>query len=176
MCLSLLIYTVRPFLIHTCHAMPMPCSDHAVLLNATAQHGRREKAVLCYGLEKKNGMVGAWHRHGMAIVNQIRPHCVNQMGKTHSKPLAARHGRGTAWARHGHGMGTAWARHAMCESALRKLVPFVLSSIQYLHTPLCHPYLHLPRLPYSSPLPSCLSFMLKCFVNITKWKYVEVLQ
>jgi len=29
-------------------------------------------------------------------VNQTRPHCVNQMGKTHSKPLAARHGRGTA--------------------------------------------------------------------------------
>jgi len=26
------------------------------------------------------------------------------MGKTHSKPLAARHGRGTAWARHGNGM------------------------------------------------------------------------
>ena len=25
--------------------------------------------------------------------------------------LMARHGRGTAWARHGHGMGTAWARH-----------------------------------------------------------------
>jgi hypothetical protein len=37
-------------------------------------------------------------------VNQTRPHCVNQMGKTHSKPLAARHGRGTARARHGHGM------------------------------------------------------------------------
>jgi hypothetical protein len=31
------------------------------------------------------------------------------MGKTHSKPLAARHGRGTAW-----------ARHAMCESALKE--------------------------------------------------------
>jgi len=29
-------------------------------------------------------------------VNQTRPHCVNQMGKTHSKPLAARRGRGTA--------------------------------------------------------------------------------
>ena len=28
----------------------------------------------------------------------------DQMGKTHSKTLAARHGRGTAWARHGHGM------------------------------------------------------------------------
>ena len=26
------------------------------------------------------------------------------MGKTHSKPLAARHGRGMACARHGHGM------------------------------------------------------------------------
>jgi len=33
-------------------------------------------------------------------VNQTRPHCVNQMGKTHSKPLAA--------------------RHAMCESALKQ--------------------------------------------------------
>ena len=46
----------------------------------------------------------------MASVNQTRPHCVNQMGKTHSKPLAARHGRGTAW-----------ARHVMCESALTLL-------------------------------------------------------
>ena len=40
----------------------------------------------------------------MASVNQTWQHCVNQMGKTHSKPLAARHGRGTACARHGHGM------------------------------------------------------------------------
>ena len=43
----------------------------------------------------------AWARHG-----KCESDCVNQMGKTHSKPLAARHGRGTAW-----------ARHAMCESA-----------------------------------------------------------
>ena len=49
-------------------------------------------------------MVGAWHGHGMTSVNQTRPHCVNQMGKTHSKPLAAQHGRGMAWARHGNGM------------------------------------------------------------------------
>ena len=49
-------------------------------------------AVLCRGLEK-NGMVRAWHGHGMASVNQKRPHCVNQMGK-HSKSLAARHGHG----------------------------------------------------------------------------------
>ena len=107
MCFSLLIYTVRPCLIHTCHAILMPCSDHAVLLKATAKHGRLSTAVLCCGLEK-NGMVGAGHGHGMASVNQTRPHCVNQMGKTHSKPLAARHGRGTAW-----------ARHATCESAFR---------------------------------------------------------
>jgi len=43
----------------------------------------------------------------MARVNQTLLHCVNQMEKTHSKPLAARYGRGTGW-----------ARHAMCESAL----------------------------------------------------------
>ena len=81
--------------------LAMPCSDRAVLLKAIAQHGRRETAVLCCGLEKK-----AWSEHGMASVNQTRPYCVNRMGKTHSKPLAAQHGRGTAWARHG-----------MCESA-----------------------------------------------------------
>ena len=103
MCLSHLICTVRPCLIHTCHATPMPCSHHAIILKATAQHGRLLTAMLCCGLEK-NGMVRAWHGHGMASVNQTRPHCVNQMGKTHSKPLAAQHGRGMAWAQHGHGM------------------------------------------------------------------------
>jgi hypothetical protein len=45
----------------------------------------------------KNGMVVAWHGRGMACVNKKLPHCANQMGKTQSKPLAARHGRGTAW-------------------------------------------------------------------------------
>ena len=50
----------------------------------------------------------AWSEHGMASVNQTRPHFVNKMGKTHSKPLAARHG-----------MGTAWAWHAICELAFR---------------------------------------------------------
>jgi hypothetical protein len=51
-------------------------------------------------------MAWARHGHGIATVNQTRPHWVNQMEKTHSKPLAAWYGRGTAW-----------ARHAMCESA-----------------------------------------------------------
>jgi hypothetical protein len=44
----------------------------------------------------------------MACVNQTRPHCVNQLGKTQSKPLVERHG-----------MGTAWERHDICELALR---------------------------------------------------------
>ena len=57
---------------------------------------------------EKNGMVRASHGRGMASVNQTRPHCVNQMGKTHYKPLVAQHGRGKAWA---------W--HAMCESAFK---------------------------------------------------------
>ena len=34
---------------------------------------------------------GARHGHGTASVNQTRLHCVNETGKTHSKPLAARH-------------------------------------------------------------------------------------
>ena len=51
-----------------------------------------------------------WSEHGMAGVNQTRPHCVTQMGKTKFKPLAARLG-----------MGTPWARHAMFESSLRDI-------------------------------------------------------
>jgi len=32
MCLSYLIYTVRPCLIHICHAMPMPRPCHALII------------------------------------------------------------------------------------------------------------------------------------------------
>jgi hypothetical protein len=73
----------------------MPCHAHA---------------ALCRGVEKSlserhgRGMALAQHVRGMACVNQTRPHCVNQMGKTQSKLSAARHDRGTAWARHGNGM------------------------------------------------------------------------
>jgi hypothetical protein len=95
----------RPMLFHTCHAMPMPRC--AVVLRSRFQ----------------NGMVVAWHGRGMACVNQTWPHCVNQTGKTQSKPLAAWHGRGTAWARHGNGMGTAW----YCELALSGRYTFICS-------------------------------------------------
>jgi hypothetical protein len=66
----------------------------------------------CFAVALK---ITAWSEHGMGASwqvggNQTEPHCVNQMGKTHSKPLTARHDRGTAW-----------ARHAMCESDLTLL-------------------------------------------------------
>ena len=100
-----------------------------------AQHSR-ETAVLCCGLEK-NGMVGTWHGHGMASVNQTCPHCVNQMGKTHYKTLAARHGGGTAW-----------ARHAMCESAFSgqlfqvELGQFFLQALRFLPAAVIPPMLY----------------------------------
>jgi hypothetical protein len=58
-------------------------------------------------------------------MNQTRPHCVNQMGKTHSKPLAARHGRGTAL-----------ARHAMCKSALKEMMPCEIGN-EYIYIYMC---------------------------------------
>jgi len=91
---------------------PRPCHAPTMPFLSRPQHGRRETAMLCRGLEK-NDMVRARYLRGMSRVNQTRPDCVNQMGKTHSKPLEARHGRGTAW-----------ARHAMCESALILPVPY----------------------------------------------------
>jgi hypothetical protein len=50
--------------------------------------------------EERHGqsMACVRHGHGMASVNQTQPHCVYQMGKTHSKLLAARHGRGMSTA------------------------------------------------------------------------------
>jgi len=65
MCLSHLIYTVRPCLIHTCHAMPMLCSDHAVLLKVTAQHGRRQTAC---GLPARVRLLPATMRSSTKIV------------------------------------------------------------------------------------------------------------
>jgi len=65
MCLSHLIYTVRPCLIHTCYAAPMQCSDHAVLLKATAQHGRRKTAS---GLPARVRLLPATTRSSTKIV------------------------------------------------------------------------------------------------------------
>jgi len=64
-----------------------------VVAGRSRKRASSPQAVLCRGVEK-NGIVRAGHGRGMASVNQTRPHCVNQMGKTYSKPLAARHGHG----------------------------------------------------------------------------------
>jgi hypothetical protein len=69
----------RPMLTHTCHAIPMPRCAVALISRF------------------RNGMAVVWHGRGIACVNLKRPHSVNQIGKTQSEPLAARHGRGTAW-------------------------------------------------------------------------------
>jgi hypothetical protein len=82
----------RPMLIRTCHAMPMPRC--AVVLRSHFQ----------------NGMVVAWHGCSMGCVNQTRPYCVNQTGKTQSKPSAVWHRRRMAWDQYG-----------MCELALTGL-------------------------------------------------------
>jgi hypothetical protein len=80
-------------LIHTYHVVPMlfPCRHPAATL---PQPDR--------GLEKSlseshsRGVARERHGKGMVCVNQTRPHCVNQMGMTQSKPLAEGHGRRTA--------------------------------------------------------------------------------
>jgi hypothetical protein len=64
-----------------CHFMPRPCRAHV---------------ALCRGLQNSlsdrdgHGMEQARLGHGMASVKKIRPHWVNQIGKTQSKLLAAR--------------------------------------------------------------------------------------
>jgi hypothetical protein len=63
----------------------------------------RSHAALCRGLARSlsewniRGMAGERHGTATACLNQTRPHCINQMGNTLSKPLTERQGRGTAW-------------------------------------------------------------------------------
>jgi hypothetical protein len=78
------------------------CRAHAVPLPCRATKGLECVFPIWFTQCGRVWFIKMWS------VNQARPHCVNQMGKTHFKPLAARHGRGTAW-----------ERHAMCESAFR---------------------------------------------------------
>ena len=113
------------------HSMPCPCCASVVPLTCRATKGLecvfpiwfthcshvwftlarpcscRPHAMLWpWPSYERHGQSVAWgqHEHGIASVNQTWLHCVNQMGKTHSKPLAAWHGRGTTLTQHGHGM------------------------------------------------------------------------
>jgi len=102
-------------------------------------------------------MVRAWHRRSIASVNQTWMYCVNQMGKTHSKLLAARHGKGTAW-----------ARHATCESAfgntIQNSVTLVTWQLVFVHP--CHKapsYITLSFQVLVFFVPKILSFF--CFLT-----------
>jgi hypothetical protein len=67
MCLSHLIHTVRPCLIHICHAAPVTCHDHAVLKATSQGHGTA-----------RNGQGMAWH--GMCeLASAVQRRQVGQM-------------------------------------------------------------------------------------------------
>ena len=126
MCLSHLIYTVRPCLIHTCHAAPMPCSDHAVLLKATAQHGRRETASAC-GLPSRVRLLPATTRSSTKIVIRSIPirynkdnllNCWTGCSNISGYHADLHEGHGTVGAGQGNGMAcvnkrTAWQGNGM---------------------------------------------------------------
>jgi hypothetical protein len=127
----------------------MPCSDHVILLKATAQHGRERRPVSylsAFGLFRlsrgvprrllseayqpssqrsipttiKSGsstLKKRWcvklmdyqfgyFRLPRGLTRRTR-HCRSRAGARHSMcELTTRHGRGTAWERHGRDMGT----------------------------------------------------------------------
>ena len=80
MCLSHLIYTVRPCLIHTCHTAPMPCMG-----TAWARHAMCESTFICllalplYWPRVNRPIVskqaaGSYKPHTMAIGLYRQPH------------------------------------------------------------------------------------------------------
>jgi hypothetical protein len=79
----------------TCRLWATDANSHAALM---------PRCAVALRSRFQNGMVVPWHGRGMACVNQTRPHCVNQLERTQSKPLAARHGRGKSYAHHGNRM------------------------------------------------------------------------
>jgi hypothetical protein len=70
--------------------MPCPCHTPTMQFFSRPQHSTAVSRRPCCTVALRR------MEHVMASVNQTMPHCVNKMGKTHSKPLAARHGRRTA--------------------------------------------------------------------------------
>jgi hypothetical protein len=84
-----------------CHPPPVPNAGTSPtcrlwMADVNSHIPCRSPAVALRGRFQK-GIFVAWQGKGMACVNQTRPHSVNQMGKTQSKPLAKRRGSGTAW-------------------------------------------------------------------------------
>jgi hypothetical protein len=62
----------------------MPCHAMSRTRCAAALISRFQKGMIAAWARHDRGMGAVWARHGrgMACVNQTRPYCVNQMGKT----------------------------------------------------------------------------------------------
>ena len=73
----------------------------------------------------------AWAWHGKCETQSNMAALCKSNGKIQSKPLAARHDRETAWARH----GTAWALHAMYELAFSRPTDTMHSIYEQLYSP-----------------------------------------
>jgi hypothetical protein len=56
------------------------------------------RCVVALGNRFQNGMIVAWHGRGVMFESNMA--ALRESNGKESKPLAARHGRGTAWARH----------------------------------------------------------------------------
>ena len=85
MCLSHLIYTVRACLIHTCHAIPILCSDHAVV----AAHYKKDDLLHCWTSSSDISGYHADLHEGQALSEQGR-------GAAWHVWINARHSMGTA--------------------------------------------------------------------------------
>jgi hypothetical protein len=142
MCLSHLIYTVWPCLIHTCHVMPffsrprhstaieswpvsylpafgffrLPHGVPRILLSEAYQSSSQRSIPTTV----KSGSSTLQKRQSVKVLDWQFGYSRLPRGLSRR----ARHCQSRAGAWHGmceltNGMGTAWARHAMCESALR---------------------------------------------------------
>ena len=150
MCLSHFIYTVRPCLIHPCHAAPMPSPTMPFFSrprhSTTVERLLARVRLLPATTRSSTKLLSDAYQSQMQVAS-VKPNTVcmdeeksgsstlqKRLSRTSSRIFPAtiqtftkdtalsEQGRGAAWhvwinARHGR--GTAWARHAMCESALR---------------------------------------------------------
>jgi len=141
MCLSHLIYTVRPCLIHTCHAMPMPCPYHALTMplfsrarHSTAAERRPVGYLQAFGFFRlprefpRRFLSEAYQSSSQRSIPTTVKSGSSKLQKRRSVGLAVRifpattrtftkdmalseHGRGAAW--HVWINGTAWQGNGM---------------------------------------------------------------
>ena len=116
MCLSHLIHRVRPCLIHTCHAMPMPRPCHALTMSfflrprhSMAVERRPVGYLPAFGFFRLPRAVPRRLLSEAYHADFHEGHGTSEQGRGAAWLvwINTRHGRGTAWERHERGMGTA---------------------------------------------------------------------